>query len=286
MLMTTMVLGVACGQAKQAPSECGPELAALREEMQWVDASIVQRTPIDLAPVPEWTRSTVPDRFVELRLGEIWIDGKYVTTLDGPFDIVQSYLKARLADFDQTPVVIAISSYEPWQVVRPALIALAKQDSTVRVLVSMPPPPWWDTRLLVQLAEGTDSLGEVASRLSREATKVFAECPDAAKLLEEFPGTMVAWVDGLEACRCHADLQASRALLHAIATPMLPSAGTVELLVATSGKGPPFEADPKAPWSEVLPRLLAAPTPILLPEPEPEIAPPPPPPPPPRAAAG
>lgn len=310
-LVIATIAGAACGKAKDEASvqavRCGAELEALREEMEWADATIAQPRPLDLAGVPEWRHTTVPDRVLELRSGTIEIDEKVVAALPDLAGRVESIiaaypgsdpnevahdaernldlelaraLKAALASSGQAPVALAIVPGEPWQTVRPTLKALSKQVGTVRLLVGMPPPAWWDKSLFDEVVEGTNGLGMVAHRLSLRAAEVFADCPGAAALAAELPGEMVAWVDGLEACSCSADMATSRALLHAIATPLIAPVGAVELTVVTDGDGIPFEADTNAPWSDVLPRLLAAPAPVLLPDPPaPKDAPPPAPPP-------
>lgn len=132
----------------------------------------------------------------------------------------------------------------------------------------------------IDLPTAGDSIGDVASVLAQRSVEVFAECPAAHTALANAAPKMVQYVDAVEACDCRVDAAAARELIHAIARPG--RVGVVELAIVRSGDGMAFTAEPRASWEQVLPRLLATTSPIVLPDlPPPREIPVPPPPPPP-----
>lgn len=295
---------LASAAADDEASRCAEQLAPLREELAWADESTTfPRFPLmQLASVSQWRRTDVPEHVVGLSMGELRMPdatlkslsrGAAETDLDpasaAARDLslqgqVNRALQQALAKPDGTALALGVDQEEPWVFVRPVLRTLAERDGVVRLVVGMPAPPWWDTRLFDELAQGTSGLGEIAMRLNVRADEVFADCPTAAAFhaYQMESGRMVGYVDAIEACDCRVDPVRTRALLHAIATPLITTMGVIEIPVITQGEGVPFEAERDTPWSAVLPRLLAARTPVLLPEPvipETPYVPPPPPPP-------
>ena len=76
---------------------------------------------------------------------------------------------------------------------------LAKRGGVVRLLVGMPFPPWWSSRLFDDAIRDSSGLGHVAHVLSLRSAEVFAACPAALTLpKEESAGFMVRYVDGIE----------------------------------------------------------------------------------------
>lgn len=283
---------------------CTEQLASLREEMQWADSS--PKYDGQLASVGQWRRSAAPAHVVALRVDEIVVDDARVAFLGSieqdvaelakqfPDDDVKQIrldaerdlerrldagLKKALAPLAEQSIALAIEPSVPWELVAPTLRVLSRHGGVVHLLVGMPFPPWWSSRLFDEASRGADGLGEVSRRLSLRAAEVFATCPTALTFPDESSSTMARHVDGIEACDCRVDLAASRELLHAIATPLLAPVGVLELPVVSSGDGPSFTAEPGATWATVLPRLLAAPPPVVLPDlPAPSEIPLPPPP--------
>jgi len=287
---------VACGQGgggkqseearsekREASPACAEQLAPLRAEFEWLDAWSGFREPQHkLVQLSHSQRNAVPEHLVSLNVESVQFAGQSPYWISKHADArslemqLRIELKGPLAQLGQGSVALAIHPDEHWRVVRPTLKALAEGRGAVALLVDTAIPPTWQTPALEQALAG-DSLSDVADRLSQKSAEVFADCPAAASAVRA-GGKLVSYVDAIEACDCRVDLAASKDLLHAIAVPRLrPS--TVEITVVTSGDGTAFEAEPDAKWSEVLPKLLAAPAPILLPDIPAEVPPPPPPPP-------
>lgn len=270
---------VACGSRDEATAigsaECAEQLAPLREEMQWVDGRRSYNGR--LAAVSEWRRDEIPAHLVAFEFGDVTLDRKPLTALTSVDGKVERELKRALAPLGDQPVALAIEPETQWQLVAPTLRVLSERDSVVRLLVEMPLPPWLDTRLAVEARKDGGSIGDVASVLAQRSDEVFATCPTAQATLAKGSPDMLEYVDAIAACDCRVDAAASRELLHAIATPMTGGVGIVALGFVRNGGGTPFTAKPDARWSEVLPELLAAAPPIVLPDvPPPDMPPPPP----------
>ena len=286
----------ACGASSKDTPTCAEQLAPLREELAWADDSLVFPVPpsVRLAAVPQWQRTALPEHVVGVWFDDLVVDGKTVTSLPHADDDdadperaseharalqsrVDAALEKPLTGAGSTTVALAVDAGQPWTHVRPVLRTLAERGGGVHLLVGMPAPPWWDTRLFDEVAQGADGMGTIAARLEARAAQVFADCRTAAEIGRS--SNMVGYADAIQACDCRVDLAQTREVLHAIATPMIAPVGVVELAVIKHGEGVPFEAEPDSPWSAVLPDLLSLRAPVLLQEPPvPEVVPPPPPP--------
>jgi hypothetical protein len=270
------------GASAVGTAACAEQLAPLREQMQWVDGR--RSYSGRLAAVPDWQRAAIPEHILAFAFGEVLLDSKPLTGL--PFALhdelsddiasdeerrvdherdlernLQHALKRALAPLGDAPIAVAFEPSMQWHVVAPMLRTLSAQGGAARLLVEMPLPPWFDTRLRQKAGE---SIGDVASRLAQRSVEVFAECPAAQAALANGAPKMVQYVDAVEACGCRVDVAAARELIHAIAMPG--GVGVVELTIVRSGDGAAFTAEPRASWEQVLPRLLATTSPIVLPE--------------------